>query len=92
MCNLYTTRKSVSEVATLFDVALPDVASFNVQAEVYPGYPGLVVRDDGSRRSLHSMTWGFPLVMKSKKTCLPLKRRPVNNAREGKLGTAFWTA
>ena len=90
MCNLYTTRRSTAEVATFFDVSLPDVAPFNVQAEVYPGYPGMVVRDDGGRRSLQAMTWGFPLALKSKKTGLPLKPKPVNNAREDKLGTAFW--
>ena len=90
MCNLYTTRRSAAEVATFFGVSEPDVNSFNVQAEVYPGYPGMVVRDDGGRRTLQAMTWGFPLALKSKKTGLPLKPKPVNNAREDKLGTAFW--
>jgi putative SOS response-associated peptidase YedK len=36
------------------------------------------------------MTWGFPLVIKSKKTGLPLKPKPVNNAREDKLANTFW--
>jgi putative SOS response-associated peptidase YedK len=36
------------------------------------------------------MTWGFPLVLKSKKTGAPLKPKPVNNTREDKLGTPFW--
>jgi putative SOS response-associated peptidase YedK len=37
------------------------------------------------------MTWGFPLVLKGK-SGQPLKPKPVNNAREDKLGTAFWRA
>src|SRR5579871_5026905 len=90
MCNLYTTRKSADEVAAFFGVSAPNVASFNVQAEVYPGYPGIVVRDDSEGRTLRAMTWGFPLAMKSKRAGQPLRSKPVNNAREDKLGTAFW--
>jgi hypothetical protein len=37
------------------------------------------------------MTWGFPLLLKGK-SGQPLKPKPVNNAREDKLGTAFWRA
>jgi len=36
------------------------------------------------------MTWGFPLVLKSKKTGASLAPNPVNNTREDKLGTPFW--
>ena len=36
------------------------------------------------------MNWGFPLVLKSKKTGAPLKPKPVNNTREDKLHTGFW--
>jgi putative SOS response-associated peptidase YedK len=36
------------------------------------------------------MSWGFPLVLKSKVTGAALKPKPVNNAREDKLGKAFW--
>jgi putative SOS response-associated peptidase YedK len=48
-------------------------------AEVYPGGPGLVVREWDGQRILQQMTWGFPLAMKSKKTGLPIKPKPVNN-------------
>jgi hypothetical protein len=49
ICNLYRVRKSVAEVADLFRAPIPAAAP-NVPDEVYPGYPGLVVRDlDGSR-------------------------------------------
>ena len=50
-------------------------------------YPGLVVAESEVR----VMTWGFPLVLKGK-SGKPLKPKPVNNAREDKLGTAFWRA
>lgn len=84
MCNLYKLNKSADEVASLFgDVAW---SAGNVGSEVYPGYPGLVF--DG--QTVRSMTWGFPLVLKSKKTGQPLKPKPVNNARTDKLGSAFW--
>ncbi len=35
------------------------------------------------------MTWGFPLAMKGK-SGQPLKPKPVNNARTGKLDGGFW--
>lgn len=51
-------------------------------AEIYPGYPGLVVEGD----SVRAKTCGFLLVLKSKKTGAPLTPKPVNNTREDKLG------
>ena len=60
-------------------------AAANFGAEVYPGYPGLVVAE----RRARAMTWGFPLVLKGKQG-QPLKPKPVTNAREDKLDTAFW--
>lgn len=74
----------VSAIAALFDAGL--VSNPNVAAEVYPGYPGLVVAEGQVR----SMAWGFPLAQKSKRTGLAIKPRTVNNAREDKLATAFW--
>jgi putative SOS response-associated peptidase YedK len=84
MCNLYRMTKGVDEVARLFSATLERGANFG--EEVYPGYPGVVVAEGQAR----TMTWGFPLAMKSKKTGLPLKPKPSNNAREDKLSTAFW--
>lgn len=84
MCNLYRLKTSMDEVASLFRVEPERGANFG--EEVYPGYPGVVVAEGHAR----TMTWGFPLVMKSKKTGLPLKPKPVNNAREDKLATPFW--
>lgn len=54
-------------------------ANYNVGEEVYPGAPGLVVVENEGRRELRSMTWGFPLPLKSKKTGEPIKPKPVNN-------------
>jgi putative SOS response-associated peptidase YedK len=84
MCNLYRMMKSTQEVAQLFRVVSEPGANF--AAVVYPGYSGLVIANGKAR----TMTWGFPLVMKSKKTGAPLKPKPVNNARGDKLNTAFW--
>lgn len=57
----------------------------NFGEEVYPGYPGLVVADGHVR----TMVWGFPLAMTGKQG-QKLKPKPVTNAREDKLHTAFW--
>ena len=84
MCNLYRMTKAQAEVAQLFN-ATPR-AQLNTAEEVYPGYPGMVVADGEVR----SMVWGFPLVLKSKKTGEPLKPKPVNNTRTDKLDSYLW--
>ena len=85
MCNLYRMTKATAEIAHLFVARAGQGANF--AAEVYPGYPGLVVAEGEARM----MTWGFPLALKGK-SGQALKPKPVNNAREDKLGTAFWRA
>lgn len=78
MCNLYTTKASADEVASAFRARKP--ANSNVaEGDVYPGGPGLVVREDGGERIVQAMTWGFPLAQKSKVTGQPIKPKPVNN-------------
>jgi putative SOS response-associated peptidase YedK len=84
MCNLYRMTKSTAEVANLFNGTVGSVGNF--ASEVYPGYPGLVF----VRGELRSMAWGFPYSQKSKKTGLPLKPQPVNNARADKLDGFMW--
>jgi len=54
MCNLYTMRKSVAEVAAHFGVKTP--VSSNAPEEIYAGYPGLVVRQQKGERLMQSMT------------------------------------
>ena len=75
MCNLYTVRKSAAEVAAHFGVASP--VESNAGDEVYPGYPGVVVREKAGERVMQSMAWGFPLRLKGMKPDSKLK--PVNN-------------
>ena len=47
MCNLYRMTRNADEVAHLFDAQLGSVG--NAGAEVYPGYPGLVVAEGETR-------------------------------------------
>ena len=84
MCNLYTTKVSAAEVADYFSAKMP--ANFNAgEGEVYPGGHGMVVREENGERILQSMTWGFPRHSTSKKTGLPNKPSPTNNARDDQL-------
>ncbi|WP_086734487.1 SOS response-associated peptidase [Erythrobacter colymbi] len=84
MCHLTRITKPTGEVAAWFD-AVERLGGANLAAETYPGTPGLVIAEG----ELRAMTWGFPLVLKGAKG-QPLKPKPVNNARDDKLGTAFW--
>lgn len=90
MCNQYANRTAAAEVARLFDVPAAGVASFNATEDIFPGYPGMVVRIEPEGRYLSSMIWGFPRHEKSKRTGQPLKPRPVNNARDDRLLHPFW--
>ena len=83
MCNLYRMTRNVDEIARLFSAQAD--SGVNFVAEVYPGYPGLVVAEGRAR----AMTWGFPLALTGKQG-QKLKPKPVTNAREDKLTTAFW--
>ena len=85
MCNLYRMSKNIDEVAKWFS-ANNAATGANFNTEVYPGYPGAVIANGEVR----SMIWGFPLVLKSKKTGKPLKPKPVNNARTDKLDSYMW--
>ncbi|MFZ1744123.1 MAG: SOS response-associated peptidase family protein [Pontixanthobacter sp.] len=84
MCNLYRMTKTTDEVSKWFD-AESTAHGTNIAAEIYPGYPGLVIAD----AKLRSMTWGFPLSRKGANGQL-LKPKPVNNARTDKLHGYFW--
>ena len=90
MCNLYTLKAERWEIDAYFqanDVWRREIENTpNYAAEVYPGYPGLVLVEG----VLQTMNWGFPLPQKSKKTGNPIKPKAVNNARTDKLGTPFW--
>ncbi|PXA86591.1 DUF159 family protein [Nostoc sp. 3335mG] len=75
MCNLYTERLGPDAVAAHFNVRNP--LRSNASGEVYPGAPGMVVREEAGERVMQSMVWGFPLRLK---TMAPTaKPKPVNN-------------
>ena len=85
MCNLYRMTAPAQAIGHLFGADVTPGANFG--EEVYPGYPGLVVAEGVAR----TMTWGFPLALTGKQgQKLKPKPKPVNNAREDKLHTAFW--
>ncbi|MEC3947825.1 SOS response-associated peptidase [Sphingobium sp. HWE2-09] len=85
ICNLFTVRKSAAEVAAHFGVTLP-AAQFSTPEEVYHGYPGMVVREQDGERVLQSMTWGWPVRLKTMKQ--ESKPKPVNNIAD--LKKPFW--
>lgn len=78
-------RKSAAEVAAHFGVAAP-VTQLNAPEEVYPGTPGMVVREQDGARLLQSMTWGWPVRLKGMKR--ESKPKPVNNIAD--LRKPFW--
>ena len=84
MCNLYRMNAPIEAIAKLF--LADEQKGANFSNEIYPGYPGVVVADGVAR----TMAWGFPLILKSKKTGQPLKPKPVNNTRTDKLHIGFW--
>jgi putative SOS response-associated peptidase YedK len=86
MCNLYRQRSANAEIASTFGAKVPH--GLNVTEEVYPTYPGMVIRQIDGERAAQQMTWGFPLRLKSMKP--ESKPKPVNNARDDKLMTPFW--
>ncbi len=85
MCNLYKMSHSAAEIARLFNAE--SATNANTLTMIYPASNGLVVTD-----GVRSMVWGFPLVLRSKKTGEPVKPKPVNNARTEKLDGRFWSA
>ena len=69
------------------------LGNYEPQRAIYPGYESPVVRlDDDGNRELVMGKWGFIYRPKSKKTGKLLAPKPVNNARDDKLGQRFWNA
>lgn len=83
MCNLYKLDASNHQLGLAFDA---EVRPGNAGAEVYPGTPGMVVREEDGRRIAQSMVWGFPLRLKGMKP--DAKPRPVNNIAD--LNKPMW--
>lgn len=84
MCNLYTERVGADAVAAHFNVRNP--LRTNAGGEVYPGTPGMVVREEAGERVMESMVWGFPLRLKGMSPTA--KPKPVNNIAD--LAKPMW--
>lgn len=84
LCNLYTVKASLQDLADHFGI--PTVPASNAGEEVYPGTPGVVMREESGARVLQSMTWGFPIRLKTMKP--GSKPKPVNNIAD--LAKGFW--
>jgi putative SOS response-associated peptidase YedK len=88
MRNLYTTRVGATEIAPLSDARVSAAGTNAGHGSVYPGGPGMVVRQVDGARSVDGMTWGFPLRIKGMKP--GSKPKPVNNARADKRDGFKW--
>lgn len=88
MCNLYRLDKDKNQLAAYFNAM--DRTGNTPLGEVYPQYPGIVLRAGDAGHELVGMTWGFPLPMRGRNG-QPLKPKAVNNARTDKLRTPFWS-
>lgn len=84
MCNDYRMNKSLGVLAV--DTGSHLKIQLNFSAEVFPGRTGVVI----AQNELRAMTWGFPRKNISKRTGLPLKPSPVNNARDDRLLDKRW--
>jgi putative SOS response-associated peptidase YedK len=79
MCNLYTARRTGSEIAQLFDAATPSF-TFDGDRDFYPkSLAPVIVQQSGARR-VEQMRWGFPPPASA--------RAPVTNVRN--LASPFW--
>lgn len=84
MCNLYRLKAPAAEIAGLFKAGITQPS--NAVDEVYPGYPGMVVRQAEGARILQSMVWGFPLRLKGMASTS--RPKPVNNIAD--LNKPMW--
>ena len=76
MCNLYSLRASVEEVAAHFGATVP--APLDARDEITPGAPGLVVRERPGGRVVQALRWGFPFPASHRRPGQPSRAKPVN--------------
>jgi putative SOS response-associated peptidase YedK len=82
MCNLYTVKDSIAEIAAHFGVTM--APNINVPEEILPGYPAPVMHEKGGERALRSMVWGFPFRPEGMKP--ESKPKAVNNIADLRKG------
>jgi putative SOS response-associated peptidase YedK len=83
ICNLYRICASTAEIGALFRSVDSGVGAW--KTDIYPRYSAPVVRQEGDRRLLDHMTWGFARQVPGKTRMLT---RHVTNARN--LSSLFW--
>ncbi|WP_066553967.1 SOS response-associated peptidase [Croceicoccus bisphenolivorans] len=83
MCNLYRMRKSVAEIANLFDAAQGN--AFEWAENIYPRMEAPVIVSAHGERRLGPMHWGFPLEVQGKTKMIT---KHVTNARN--LDSPMW--
>ena len=86
MCNRYRQVKTKENLSLIFD-ARPLLDRPEPRVELYPKYPGIVIRKEDGERVLDVMAWGIPLSMRGKQG-QKLAPRPVTNVRN--LSSSFW--
>lgn len=78
MCNLYGIRVSLGEYLAHFQAIEDERSRLAIEKDyVSPGKPGYVVCDEGGKRVLSTMNWGFPF-----------NGKPVTNVRN--YNSPFW--
>jgi putative SOS response-associated peptidase YedK len=75
MCNLFSVKKSVDEVAAHFGAEIPK--PITERADTAKGGPGIVIRSQNGKRLVQSAGWGFPRLTKETRE-RNLRPEPVN--------------
>ena len=86
MCNRFRQVKTKENLSLIFN-ARPLLDRPEPRDELYPKYPGAIIRKEAGERVLDVMPWGIPLGMKGKHG-QPLAPKPVTNVRN--LSSGFW--
>ena len=86
MCNRFRQMKTKENLSLIFN-ARPVFDRPEPRDELYPKYPGAIIRKEAGERVLDVMPWGIPLGMKGKHG-QPLAPKPVTNVRN--LSSGFW--
>ncbi len=91
MCNLYSQTKPLDAIRDLFELDAQPATNAPPLPAIFPGHDAPVVLLDGGARVLRTMSWGFVLPQRSKKTGKEIAPRRVTNARDDKvLSSRFW--